>query len=95
MFRPDLGEEVVCVSGDEAGALDKSLRRSSHDKRHCEHHVWQPFHCECDDKIADLPVWVVLRIGVRERQCERGQQHHAAEKDAAQYLNFCQFYRKM
>ena len=65
MFWPSLGQELVKMSRDQAsGLLEGGLGRC-HDESHSEHRVRKVLGGEGDDEVAELPVRVLLGIGIR------------------------------
>jgi hypothetical protein len=70
VFRPSLGQEVVKVSRDQAGRLFEGCLRRRHDESHSKHRVREVLGGEGNDEVAELPVGVLLGIGVRKGECQ-------------------------
>lgn len=91
VLRPDLGQELIQMCCNEASSLVQGGNGRSHDECHGEHSVRKVLGGERDDKVAELPVGVLLRIGIRECQREGAQEEDAVHANAHGDLKRCQF----
>jgi hypothetical protein len=67
---PSLGQEVIKVSRDQAGRLFEGCLRRCHDESHSKHRVRKVLGGKGDDEVAELPIRVLLGIGVRKGECQ-------------------------
>lgn len=82
VLRPKFGQELVQVCCDQASSLVQSSLRRRHDEGHSKHGVRQVLGGERDDEVAELPVGVLLCIGIRERQSQGAQEEGAVHANA-------------
>lgn len=91
MLRPDLGQELIEMCCNETSSLVQGGNGRSHDECHREHSVRKILRGECNDEVAELPVGVLLRIGICECQREGAQEEDAVHANAQGDLKRCQF----
>lgn len=91
MLWPDLGQELIQMSCDQASSLVQRSCRRRHNKGHSKHGVRKVLGGERDDEVAELPVGVLLRISVCECQRQGAQEEGAVHANAEDDLQRCQF----
>jgi hypothetical protein len=79
---PEFGQELIQVCCDQASSLVQSRLRRRHDEGHGKHGVRQVLGGERDNEVAELPVGVLLRIGIREGESQGAQEEGAVHTNA-------------
>jgi len=79
---PDLGQELIQVCCNQTSGLVQCGRRGAHDEGHGKHRVRKVLGGERDDEVAELPVGVLLRIGVCESESQGAQEEGAVHANA-------------
>lgn len=82
MLRPDLGQEIVKVSCEQAGGLLEGCLRRCHDESHRKHSVREVLGREGNDEVAELSVRVLLGVGVGKGKGEGAQEEDAVHANA-------------
>lgn len=91
MLWPKLGQELIQVGCDQASGLVQSGLRRSHDEGHSKHRVRKVLGGERDNKVAELPIGVLLSVGISQRESQGAQEEGTVHAYAENELQRCQF----